>query len=58
MEKKIKEDDTITCIGEYNSEDGICKLCAVRLTCFLEKEIDIKMEDIQDMLLSEMSPIN
>ncbi len=42
------------CFGDYNKEDIICKkMCALRLSCTIEHNQNIRMELIEDLVSSD-----
>ena len=48
--------DRLDCIGEFNSEDEICKKrCALRLRCAIEHSQKARLELIEDMVASNSS---
>ncbi len=45
--------DRLDCIGEFNSEDEICrKHCALRLRCAIEHNQNARLELIEDIVAS------
>ncbi|MCG6909064.1 MAG: hypothetical protein LJE94_02935 [Deltaproteobacteria bacterium] len=45
--------DRLDCIGEFNSEDDICrKHCALRLRCAIEHSQKARQELIEDIVAS------
>ena len=42
------------CFGDYNKEDTICtKMCALRLSCTIEHNQNMRMELIEDLVASD-----
>ncbi len=50
-EKKYLTDSHLGCFSEYNSDDLICsKLCALRLSCVIERNVNARMELFEEMV--------
>jgi len=56
--KKRNFDDYLGCFGDFNSEDPVCiKHCALRLSCAIEQDQNIKQEILEDLIAYEGSTI-
>ena len=53
MENEELLNDHLDCMGEFNSEDEICrKHCALRLRCAIEQDQKARLELIEDLVAS------
>jgi len=53
MDNEALLDDRLDCMGEFNSEDDICrKQCALRLRCAIEHNQKARLELIEDIVAS------
>ena len=51
---KTPLDDHLGCFGEFNIEDPICKkFCALSLRCIIERNQNVRMEMLEDMVFSD-----
>jgi hypothetical protein len=47
-------DDHLGCFGNFNLKDPICKkFCALSLRCVIDRDRDIRLEFIEDLMTSE-----
>lgn len=47
-------DDYLGCFGNFNPNDRICKrFCAVNLRCAIERDQNVRLEIIEDLVASE-----
>ena len=47
-------DTHIGCFGEFNKEDRTCKSrCALRLRCAIERDQNVRMEILEDLVSSD-----
>ena len=47
-------DNRTGCLGEFDGKDQICKsLCALRLRCAIEKERNLRMELLEELVSAE-----
>ena len=47
-------EDHVGCFGEFDGRDRICTVhCALRLRCTIEKEQNIRMEIIEELVSAE-----
>ena len=50
--------DEIECFGEFNPEKTVCKkLCAFSIRCAIEKDQNVKMEILDDLVSNDMMPM-
>jgi len=53
----ISVDHREGCLGEFDGKDRICKsLCALRLRCAIEKERNLRMELLEELVSVEQLP--
>ena len=53
MEYEEAVNDWLDCLGEFNSEDEICKKhCGLRLRCAIEHSQNARLELIEDIVAS------
>ena len=51
-------DEYIGCFGNFEMEDPVCKnLCALRLKCAIEKDQNVRMELLEEMMANEGMPL-
>ena len=51
LNNKISLDDHLGCFGDFNIEDPICKkFCALSLRCIIERDQNIRMEILEDLV--------
>ncbi len=51
LNNKIPLDDHLGCFGDFNIEDPICKkFCALSLRCIIERDQNIRMEILEDLV--------
>lgn len=47
-------DNRTGCLGEFSGKDRICKsFCALRLRCAIEKERNLRMELLEELVSAE-----
>ena len=52
--KILSLDNHLGCFGEFNIKDPICKkLCALNLRCAIESEKNIRLEIIEELVVSD-----
>ena len=48
----------VGCFGEYNATDRVCKtLCALRLRCAIERDQNVRMEILEDLVSVDSVPL-
>lgn len=51
---KTSINDHLGCFGNFNLEDSICKtFCALSLRCAIDRERDIRLELMEDLMSSD-----
>jgi hypothetical protein len=51
---KTSFDDHLGCFGNFNIEDLICKkFCALSLRCAIDRDRDIRLELIEDLMSTD-----
>ena len=51
---KTSLDDHLGCFGNFNPQDTICKkFCAISLRCAIDRDQNIRMELIEDLISSD-----
>lgn len=51
LNNKIPLDDHLGCFGDFNIEDPICKkFCALSLRCIIERDQNVRMEILEDLV--------
>jgi len=51
INNKIPLDDHLGCFGDFNIEDPICKkFCALSLRCIIERDQNVRMEILEDLV--------
>ena len=51
---KTSFDDHLECFGNFNLEDPVCKkFCALSLRCAIDRDRDIRLELMEDLMASE-----
>ena len=51
LNNKIPLDDHLGCFGDFNIEDPICKkFCALSLRCVIERDQNVRMEILEDLV--------
>lgn len=58
MKKKTTDkswgEDHLGCYGDFDAEDTVCKkLCALNLRCAIDRDENVRMEIMEDFILSE-----
>jgi hypothetical protein len=52
--KAISLDDHVGCFGNFNRKNLICKkYCALNLRCAIENEQSVRIEVLEDLMISE-----
>ncbi len=55
---RLYADHRIGCFGEFNATDPVCKtLCALRLRCAIERDQNVRLEILEDLVSFEGLPI-
>ncbi len=51
LNNKIPLDDHLGCFGDFNIEDPVCKkFCALSLRCIIERDQNVRMEILEDLV--------
>jgi len=55
---RLYVDHHLGCFGEFNTADRICKtLCALRLRCVIERDQNVRMEILEELVSSDGIPL-
>ena len=55
--RRLVLDDYLGCFGNFNRSNLICKkFCAVNLRCAIERDQNVRLELIEDLISSEDMP--
>ncbi|MBI9084089.1 MAG: hypothetical protein JEZ11_10865 [Desulfobacterales bacterium] len=50
--------DEVECFGEFNPERTLCKkFCALNIRCAIEKDMNVRMEILDELVSGEAIPI-
>jgi hypothetical protein len=55
---RLHVDHHLGCFGEFNATDRLCTaLCALRLRCVIERDQNVRMEILEELVSSEGIPL-